>query len=230
MTSPARPAASSESLLVARPRAILFDWDNTLVDSWPVIHDALNVTLTAFGLSPWTMEETRARVRKSMRDSFPALFGDRWEEAGEVFYRRYGAIHADLIRPAEGAEAALEELSAAGFYLGVVSNKKGDFLREEAARLGWDGYFGRLVGAFDAARDKPASDAVNLALSGSGVAGGADVWLVGDTDIDLECALNAACVPILLRRESPAPGEFGRCPPAWHCAGFEALCNKLKGL
>ena len=27
-----------------RPRAILFDWDNTLVDSWVTIHEALNIT------------------------------------------------------------------------------------------------------------------------------------------------------------------------------------------
>ena len=58
------------------PRAFLFDWDNTLVDSWPIIHDALNVTLTAFGKEPWSLDETRSRVRKSMRDSFPKLFGD----------------------------------------------------------------------------------------------------------------------------------------------------------
>jgi phosphoglycolate phosphatase len=24
------------------PRAILFDWDNTLVDTWPLIHTAMN--------------------------------------------------------------------------------------------------------------------------------------------------------------------------------------------
>lgn len=33
----------------AGPRAILFGWDNAPVDSWPTIHDALNITLTAFG-------------------------------------------------------------------------------------------------------------------------------------------------------------------------------------
>ncbi|PPR65951.1 MAG: hypothetical protein CFH03_00782, partial [Alphaproteobacteria bacterium MarineAlpha3_Bin2] len=38
-----------------KPRAILFDWDNTLVDSWPTIIDALNVTLEAYGKTPWTM-------------------------------------------------------------------------------------------------------------------------------------------------------------------------------
>ena len=46
------------------PRAILFDWDNTLVDTWPVIHDSMNVTLTHMGWEPWTMDETRARVRR----------------------------------------------------------------------------------------------------------------------------------------------------------------------
>ncbi|MFT5702654.1 MAG: phosphoglycolate phosphatase [Rickettsiales bacterium] len=27
------------------PKAIIFDWDNTLVDSWSVIHFALNKTM-----------------------------------------------------------------------------------------------------------------------------------------------------------------------------------------
>ena len=30
--------------LNGKPCAILFDWDNTLVDSWPTILDALNTT------------------------------------------------------------------------------------------------------------------------------------------------------------------------------------------
>ncbi|HLJ20402.1 MAG TPA: HAD hydrolase-like protein, partial [Stellaceae bacterium] len=61
-----------------RPRAILFDWDNTLVDSWPVIHEALVVTFEGMGHVPWTLEETKQRVRHSLRDAFPRLFGDRW--------------------------------------------------------------------------------------------------------------------------------------------------------
>jgi len=53
-----------------RPRAVLFDWDNTLIDSWPVIHESLNATLTAYGLDPWTMDETRARARDGPKASF----------------------------------------------------------------------------------------------------------------------------------------------------------------
>ena len=30
--------------------------------------------------SAWTLDDTKARVRNSLRDTFPAMFGARWEE------------------------------------------------------------------------------------------------------------------------------------------------------
>ena len=95
----------------ARPRAILFDWDNTLVDSWPTILDALNATFEAYDMAPWTLDQARIRVRKSMRDSYPELFGDRWEEAGQVFYRHFSAIHLAMLR-VDAARAQLRQARA----------------------------------------------------------------------------------------------------------------------
>jgi len=215
---------------LSRPRAVIFDWDNTLIDSWQAIHDAQNHTLTSFGLETWTLDETRRRVRGSMRDSFPALFGERWEEAGEVFYARFAARHIETLTPLPGAGEMLEELQAAGFYLAVVSNKKGSYLRAEAAHLGWERYFGRLVGAFDAPRDKPAIDPVEMALEGSGAVPSRAVWFVGDADIDLECAANAGCIPILARKKPPVPGEFAAHPPALHVDGCMTLSKVLRNL
>lgn len=206
-----------------RPRAVVFDWDNTLIDSWPAIHDANNHALEAFGLKPWTFAETKARVRRSMRDSYPELFGDRWEEAGRVFYERFAARHLETVVPLPGAEAMLADLSGAGLYLGVVSNKKGDYLRDEARHLGWDRFFGRVVGAFDAARDKPAPEPVAMALEGSGIACGPLVWFAGDTGVDMECGLRAGCIPVLVREPPPIEEEFRDFPPAIHVAGCQAL-------
>ena len=213
-----------------RPRAVIFDWDNTLIDSWHAILDAQNHTLVAFGLEPWTLEETRQRVRGSMRESFPALFGARWREAGEVFYRRFTERHLQALQPLPGAAALLEELHGSGLYLAVVSNKKGDYLRMEAAHLGWERYFGRIVGAFDAARDKPAVHPVRLALEGSGIEPGSSVWFAGDADIDLECAVNAGCIPVLLRETSPEPGEFNSYPPVIHVGCCLELSKVLRNL
>src|SRR5690606_4301404 len=180
------------------PLAVLFDWDNTLVDNWLSIVDAMNVTLVAMGHRPWDAAEARLRIRRSMRESFPLLFGDRWTEAQRIFYERFEAAHLDALRPVPGADAMLERLGAAGLYLGVVSNKRGDLLRRESAHLGWNRHFGRVVGAGDAAQDKPAVAPVDLALDGSGIGRGPDVWFVGDSPIDIDCARNAGCVAVLM--------------------------------
>jgi phosphoglycolate phosphatase len=218
-------------LTLRRPRALLFDWDNTLVDTWATIHHALNVTLEAMGHATWTMEETRARVRASARDSFPALFAERAGEAAEIFYRTFEADHLAALAERDGAGDMLRGLAGEGtFYLAVVSNKRGHLLRREAAHLGWEAYFDRLVGANDAARDKPAVDAVDLALTDSGLGRGPAVWFVGDTDIDMLCAANADCVPVLLRPEPPGEGEFGAAGPRVHVASCAALLETIRRL
>lgn len=209
-----------------RPRAVLFDWDNTLVDNWDVIHEALNAALGHMGHPLWTLAETRARVRASARDAFPAMFGERWHEAEQVFYEAFKAHHLQRLKAMEGAAPMLERLASDGIYLGVVSNKRGALLRREAEHLGWSGRFARLVGAGDAERDKPAREPVELALSAAALAPGPEVWFVGDTDIDIECGANAGCSTVLLRAEPPGDHEFVRHPPDRHvgdCAGLVRL-------
>ena len=209
----------------AMPEAVLFDWDNTLVDTWPVIHESMNTTLAAMGHPEWTMEETRTRVRRSMREAFPEMFGDRWEEARDIFYGRFDAIHLERLETCPGAEALIEALHGRGVYLGVVSNKMGHNLRKEAAHLGWERYFQRLVGASDAERDKPDIAPVELALSSGSISRGAAVWFVGDTAIDLECAYNAGCTGVLIREEPPGADEFGVHAPVAHFESCAALCE-----
>lgn len=217
-------------MTLPRPRAILFDWDNTLVDTWQVIHAALVPTFEFMGLEPWTLEECRQRVRGSARDEFPKLFGERTAEATKLFYERFEATHLEKLRELPGAGTLLAGLAGQGLYLGVVSNKRGTTLRKEAAHIGWDGHFRRLVGATDAAHDKPAPDPVLLALSAEGGGEpGEQVWFVGDTDIDMLCAVNAGCVPVLLRPEPPAAGEFVDCMPRLHVRDCRALAELLVG-
>lgn len=212
-------------MTLTRPKAVIFDWDNTLVDSWPLIQDACNAAFRAYGLPEWTLAETKAKVRHSMRDSFPAIFGDEWEKAGEVFYARYAEIHADAIVPAAGAADLLAFLRKAGIYAGVVSNKRGDFLRAEAEQLGWTGHFGRIVGAFDAERDKPDPAPLLMALAPGGHVPGADVWFIGDADIDILCGRNAGCRTVLIRPEPPATDEFGDHPPDLALPTCSHLCK-----
>jgi phosphoglycolate phosphatase len=215
--------------LAVRPYAILFDWDNTLVDSWGTIHEALNVVMAAMGRPSWSLSETRERVRLSLRESFPRQFGERWVEAREIYLEAFRAIHLERLKPLPGREGLLGRLAAASVFLGVVSNKTGRILRREVEALGWAGFFGSVVGAGDAAADKPDPAPVALALRPSGVVFGERVWLVGDTGVDLECAKNSGCVPILLGA-GLAEAETADCPPHCVCADAEALYRLFEAL
>jgi phosphoglycolate phosphatase len=211
------------------PRAILFDWDNTLVDSWATIHDALNFLMEKMGKPAWTLAETRARAQRSLRETFPLIFGERWEEAGAIYMNRFREIHLDRLTAMPGREAMLRALHGDGIYLGIVSNKTGEVLRREAERLGWTGLFGSIVGAGDASVDKPSAEPVHLALAPSGVLAGDEVWFVGDAPVDIECARNSGCVAVLFANDM-APEEVARLAPQLAVADDAGLFRALRGL
>ncbi len=195
------------------PKAVIFDWDDTLVDGWPAIHEATNDTLTTFGLEPWTYEQTRANVRRSMRDSFPELFGDRWEEAAEHFYTAIRRTHLDFLTPLDGAEALLQQLAAEGLYLGVVSNKNGDLVRDEADHLGWTTYFAQIVGATDAEKDKPDPAPLRMVLQDFDDDAGPEVWFIGDAVSDMECAKRGGVTAVLICEKEADSDEFAAFRP-----------------
>jgi len=215
--------------MIAKPRLLIFDWDNTLIDSWPSINQAINVTLRAMDQPEWSLEETRDRVAKSLRDSFPARFGDRWPEARQIFYDAFEAIHIEWLTPLPWAVELLDGVAELGIPMAVVSNKNGRFLREEAKHLGWTERFHRLVGAQDAAKDKPAVEPIHLAMEGTDLALGPDIWMVGDAAIDMECARNAGISALLLRDEPPGP-EFAGKEPLRHLADGPALLELIRTL
>ena len=182
---------------MTRPQGILWDWDNTLVDGWLAIAAGLNAAFARFGLPQWTLEEVKGRVRRSLRETFPEMFGAHWEEARDVFYAEVRARHLAVLTPMPGAGEAVAAIAGMGLPQGVISNKQGPLLRAEAAHLGWAPRFRILVGAGDAAVDKPDPAPFRMALPALGLPAGA-VWYVGDTALDMEAARRAGCTAVLL--------------------------------
>ena len=197
------------------PQAILFDWDNTLVDSWRACKEAFNITLERFGHRALTEEEFRRRPQISLRDGFPPLFGEQWQAAEHDYYNILTKIHLDYIRPLTGAAELLESLRNWGVYVAVVSNKKGDVLRQEVQHLGWDRYFKKVVGARDAETDKPTLAPVKLALGLTNLELGNHIWFVGDSATDMECARNGGFTPIFLGTPETAELHKVDATTAW---------------
>jgi phosphoglycolate phosphatase len=196
---------------------VLFDWDNTLVENWRSIQAALNEALKDAGRAPFDMEQVMFQARHSPREIFPALFGDEAERARAIFYEHFNAHHLAGLSIMPGAEALLDLLAEKTVPLGIVSNKKGDFLRREIAHLGWENRFVTIVGAQDASADKPDPAPIYLALEQGNISRGSDVWLVGDTDIDMRAAVAAGCLPVLVGEGPFDPSLFTDATPALRC-------------
>lgn len=214
---------------LTKPRAILFDWDNTLVNTWPLIHSALNMTLRHMDHPEWTYDRVKSEVKQSMRDSFPALFGERWKEAASHYQKSYRSIHLEELVALTGAEEMLASIPRDAVFVGIVSNKMGETLRKELAHIGWEKYFDVAVGSSDAARDKPHPDPVHFALRDSGIIPAADVWFVGDTTIDLEVAKATGCTPLLYGEVQVESGEYEGFPVAAHVSDHAALKRVIEG-
>jgi phosphoglycolate phosphatase len=148
------------------------------------------------------LEKVRNEVHKSMRESFPEIFGNDWEKAGEIYKNTYRSIHLN-IQLLPNALKLINKLEEKGILQFIVSNKIGATLRKEAAALGVDKKFFAVVGANDAYADKPSREPVELALLGSNLDLKKDeIWFVGDTIADVECAYNSGCTPIIFGHSS----------------------------
>lgn len=209
------------------PRAFVFDWDNTLVDSWGAIGQAMNHTRAHFGLKTWSAEEIKRHCTRAARESFPDWFGENWQKAYQVYYEGFDAARKSRdISTTEGAEQLLKWLTSHKIPAFVVSNKRGDFLRDEAKRLGWEPYFVSIIGAQDAPFDKPHRAHVDHALSFGHTTPDKDIWFVGDSEADMLCAQNSGCTPILIGDKISA-NNLEVEQYYQHCA---QLLDYLKGL
>lgn len=215
--------------MLQKPKAILFDWDNTLADTWPIIHSALSDTFVTMGHKPWSLEKTKASIHRSMRDYFPDIFGDEWEKAGTIYRENYHRIRAEKLEALPEAHTMLEMLlKDKTIYMAVVSNKIGTSLREEIAYLSWEAYFSKAIGAHDAEEDKPSVAPVKLALEGSGITPGKDVWFIGDTLSDMQCAHNAGCIPIFYGDGNPMEEQYNNYRPQAHVKDHIELIELIR--
>lgn len=183
-------------LKLKKPELIIFDWDNTLVDVWSLIWQALNKTLVEFGHDRISLDRVKNEVQFSMRDSFPEVFGENWKKAAKLYYNYYSEIAKNLA-PLPKSEELLVLLKKLNIQTAIISNKRGDILRSEVLSLNWNSHFKRVIGSGDATQDKPSTAPVKLLFSHIGSYNPENMWFIGDSEVDIKCADNIGCIPIL---------------------------------
>lgn len=181
----------------ARPGAVAFDLDGTLVDSAPDIAAALNGALQACALAPVALD----RVLGWIGDGPDPLISRALAALGRTDHAALHARlrkhfdHATLAAPLrhgrvfDGIDALLRQLRPR-WPLVVVTNKPAALARAVLAAAGLGACFSAVHGADTQALRKPAPALLRQAAQGLGIAP-SRLWMVGDAVTDMAAAAAA---------------------------------------
>lgn len=171
------------------PKAIFFDWDGTLVDSFAFLEAAHNHVLQTYDRAPFSPGAFKEYFGKPREEIYPALYADKADEARGKFEAYVKENNTKTLKPMDGAEELLQTLENLNITMGVVSNKLPEFINAEIDHFGWRKYFASSVGAKEAANDKPSPDPLLLGIERANIEPNMhQIWYVGDTEIDQGCA------------------------------------------
>ena len=154
------------------PRAVLFDHDGTLVNSLPMVIAATNDALVEHGYAQASPEDIVDAMRypTGPRMGLHAGIDDSQEQRAlaATFYRvAWNHMHrAELYA---GVLSVVQDLHAAGYRLGMVTNNLGRIARHICARTGLMDYLAIAIGEEDMPATKPSPDGLLQAAAGVGI-------------------------------------------------------------
>ena len=213
----------------ARPATILFDWHATLVDTRDAMYHAVDDVLpklVELGLierlvptdDSRTVEDARlvkyvrnnaclhpqikSERKVSRTDIFEVLFGPDHEAkriAHKEFDNCYRKHVGEAIPLEEGIPYMLDTLRELGIRVGLISNRKREFMMYEVANVNgkdWRGHFETIVCGDDVVHRKPWPDLLLMALQNLGVTPDTTCWYVGDSTTDVIAAKQAKVTAI----------------------------------
>jgi phosphoglycolate phosphatase len=170
------------------PRAVIFDFDGTLADSYDAITASVNHVRAANGLPALPEAEIKKHVGRGLEKLLADLLPGTDLGRNVALYREHHAVvMREQTRLIPGAREAVAALKRRGRRLAVCSNKKVEFTRALLDSLGIAALFDVVLGPDDVPRPKPAPDMLLEALRRLGAAPGEALY-VGDMDVDVQTA------------------------------------------
>lgn len=193
-----------------KPQVIFFDWDNTLALNRDVVVGAMNKVLAKYGKDDW--EKTKKEKRdnnKLLKENFVNFFGEELEKQAYNDYLNFYNEFSNLLKAPDNAKEMLKLLVDKGIKVIIVSNKERSLLLNEISVLYSDINFYKIMANGDSEKNKPDASPIFKALENTNTEiNPKNVWIIGDSNQDIDCGYNASIQPILYGNGKLAEAEY----------------------
>ena len=182
-------------------KAIIWDLDGTLLDSYDVIVESICLTFTEFKI-PYVKEEIHS---VAIRSSIKALFAEVACKTGvdaSLLHRRYSEISGNkysLIKAENGAYEVLRRLSENGFEHYVFTHR-GKTTLPVLDHLHMTSFFREILTSQSGFQRKPHPEGLFYLMEKNAL-DPKNTYYVGDRELDMLCAKNAGIPGVLYMPE-----------------------------
>jgi len=181
-------------------KGIIFDLDGTLVNSLEDISDAMNTVLTGLNYPTHTYDTYQYFIGSGLRNlvskALPASNNsdEQIEICFDCMINEYREVCTIKTKPYKGIIELLDLLTSQNIKLAVFSNKADELTKKIASEIFPD-YFNEAVGLSTEALKKP-NPFEALAIAEKWNLKPEEILFVGDSDIDMQTAVNANMFPV----------------------------------
>jgi HAD superfamily hydrolase (TIGR01549 family) len=212
-------------------KALIFDIDGTLVDSFEAYHNVFNQGIAKFGVGPVSREVLRRCLAKglSLREILQSVFLSPLDDAvyeacrGRIL-QLFKEVERAGVAPFKGTEALFRYLKDKGIQIGIAtgrtSSPEDEWLRFRRLRL--DRFINAIVTSREVEHRKPAPDAIIECSKRLDVPLRRCI-VVGDTESDIVAAKEAGAIAVAVTTGQGNEDTLLKAKP-------EVVLNDLGGL
>lgn len=171
-------------------RALLFDFDGTLLDTNTLIIQTFMHVLEERFPGQYSSQDCIKFIGPSLRETFEQIAPTEVDEMIEKYRQWNLAHHDELVTEFDGILPTLEQLKEQGIRLAIVSTKRRDTIKKGLKLMGANHLFEFIIGIDDVKNVKPDPEPVLLAIEKLDVSKD-EVMMIGDNYHDIEAGKNA---------------------------------------
>lgn len=183
-------------------KLLIFDLDGTLVDTVKDLMAAVNFSLEKHAFEPKSLTHITKAIGNGVETLIARCLEDGFSNPKHKIvlddFRKYYLSHFDVYtKPYDGVLEVLKELKNRGYVLSVCTNKL-----DEAAKIiinkFYPNIFSIIQGSIPSLKKKPARDMIDRVIQLSSIKDRKEVLYIGDTNVDLEVAINSNVDSVLV--------------------------------